>query len=257
MKFGCCGGINEIKEIKYAGADFIELPVVTIANMDTDPLKSMLKDVSISPYSFNIFLPGDLKITGPAVDKEKVEIYVNKAMEKVGRLGGKIIVFGSGRARTFPENYSLEKGKQDIVNFLNIVSKYAQKFNIKIAIEPLNKKESNILNTTLEALEIARILNNPYIGVLFDNYHAEIEKEPLSNLEKIGDKLYHVHLSNKDRTAPGEKDYDFKKLFSVLKYINYKGGISIESSFNDRPKELPHSLEYLKNIWNTLLFTAG
>jgi sugar phosphate isomerase/epimerase len=249
MKLGCCGGIKDIKDIKSAGADFVELPVASIADMDINSLQSVLKNSSITPYSFNIFLPGDLKITGPAVDKEKVKTYLNKAMEKVSSIGGKLIVFGSGGARSIPENYPLEKGKQDIVSFLDLVSGYAQKFNIKIAIEPLNRKECNILNTTLEALEIAQILNNPYIGVLIDNYHAEIEKESLSNIEKTGNKLYHVHLSNKDRTAPRKDDYDFKELFSVLKSINYNGAISIESSFKDISKELPYSIEYLKNLW--------
>ncbi len=251
MKFGCCSGIDGIKDIKNAHADFIEFPVVAIANMNIFSLKTNLKEISIVPYSFNIFLPGDLKITGPSVDKEKVEIYLKTVMEKINNLGGKIIVFGSGKARNIPENYPLEKGKQDIINFLDLASQYAQKFNIKIAIEPLNKKECNILNTTLETLEIAQILNNPYIGVLIDNYHAEIEKEPISNIEKIGNKLYHIHLSNRNRTAPGENDYDFKKMFSILKSINYNGYISIESSFNNISKELPKSLEYLRNIWNS------
>jgi sugar phosphate isomerase/epimerase len=249
MNFGCCGTQEEIEIIKSRGADFIELAVTEIVNSNIERLKNLLDESHLRAYSFNVFLPGDLPITGPSVDEERIQDYIREALKRVNLLGGKMIVFGSGRARSIPEGFSKEKASEQIVAFLRLVSRYAQGYDIKIAIEPLNKKESNIINTTLEALEFAKIVNNPYIGVLMDTYHADIEMEPLSNLEKVKDKLYHLHIADKGRIAPGKGDYDFKSLFNFLKDIGYNGSISIECRWEDKAKELPQSLEYLRKEW--------
>ncbi|MCX7795183.1 MAG: sugar phosphate isomerase/epimerase [bacterium] len=249
MKFGCCGSIEEIDIISSSGADFIEFAVTSIIQANISEVKEKLDRANLKAYSFNVFLPGDLPITGPNVDIRRIENYVNEALKKVSTLGGKIIVFGSGRSRSFPEGFSKETASIQIIEFLKIVDRYAKEYDIKIAIEPLNKKESNIINTTLEGLEFAYKINSPNIGVLIDNYHADLENEPLSNIYKIGEKLYHVHVSDRGRVAPGKNDYDFKALFNILKEVNYKGYISIECRWEDKKAELPKVLEYLRKEW--------
>jgi sugar phosphate isomerase/epimerase len=249
MIFGCCGTQEEIELIKSSGADFIELAVTGIMNNDIDRLKNLLDESHLRAYSFNVFLPGDLPITGPSVDEGRIQSYIREALRRVNLLGGEIIVFGSGRARSIPEGFPKEKAREQIVDFLNLVSRYAEEYDIRIAIEPLNKKESNIINTTLEALEFANIIDNSYIGVLIDTYHADLEGEPLSNLERIKDRLYHIHVSDRGRISPGKGDYDFKSFFSYLKGIGYNGAISIECGWEEKAKELPQSLEYLRKEW--------
>ena len=249
MKFGCCGGIEEIELIASGGAEFIEFTVTGIMQSEIEKIKKELDRVNLRAYSFNVFLPGDLHITGPDVDLKKIDEYVKEALRRVSFLGGEIVVFGSGRSRSFPEGFSRDTAREQIIEFLKIVDKYAREFNIKIAIEPLNKKESNIINTTLEALEFARAIDSPNIGVLIDSYHADLEGEPLSNIEKIKDKLYHVHVSDRGRVAPGKNNYDFKSLFNALKAAGYNGCISIECRWEEKAKELPESLEYLRKEW--------
>jgi len=250
MKFGCCGSIEEIELISSSGADFIEFAVTSIMQTNVAEVKERLDKVGLKAYSFNVFLPGDLPITGPNVDLKKVETYVKEALGRINFLGGKVVVFGSGRSRSFPEGFSRETANLQIIEFLNIVDRYAKEYDIKIAIEPLNKKESNIINTTLEALEFADKINSPNIGVLIDNYHADLENEPLSNIYRIREKLYHVHVSDRERVAPGKRDYDFKSLFNVLKEIEYRGFISVECRWEDKKQELPKSLEFLRKEWS-------
>ncbi|MGC8971394.1 MAG: sugar phosphate isomerase/epimerase family protein [bacterium] len=249
MNFGCCGSIEEIEVISSSGADFIEFAVTSIMQANITEVKEELDKVNLKAYSFNVFLPGDLPITGSNVDLKKVEAYIKEALGRVNFLGGKIVVFGSGRSRSFPEGFSKETASLQIIEFLNIVDKYAKEYDIKIAIEPLNKKESNIINTTLEALEFADKINSPNIGVLIDNYHADLENEPLYNIYRIKEKLYHVHVSDRERVAPGKKDYNFKSLFNVLKEVEYKGFISVECRWEDKKRELPKSLEFLRKEW--------
>lgn len=249
MTFGACGSIEEIELVASSGAEFIEFTVTGIMQSEVEKIKEKLDRVNLRAYSFNVFLPGDLRITGPDVDLKRVDEYVKEALRRVNFLGGEVIVFGSGRSRSFPEGFSKDIAKKQILEFLEIVDRYAKEYNVKIAIEPLNRKESNIINTTLEALEIAEEINSPYIGVLIDNYHADLEGEPLSNIQKIKDKLYHVHVSDRERVAPGKNNYDFKSLFNSLKAVGYSRGISIECRWEDKAKELPESLKYLRKEW--------
>lgn len=249
MKFGCCGSIEEIEIISSSGADFIEFTVTSIMQADIKDVKERLNRANLNAYSFNVFLPGDLPITGYNVDKKRIDSYVKEALERVKLLGGEVIVFGSGRSRSFPEGFPRETASSQIIEFLNIVDRYAKTYDIKIAIEPLNRKESNIINSTVEALEFANKVNSPNIGVLIDNYHADLENEPLSNIYKIKDKLYHVHVSDRERVAPGKNNYLFKSLFNILKEVGYRGSISIECRWEDKKTELPRSLEYLRKEW--------
>ncbi len=253
MKFGCCANIDELGVVKASGADFIEFPLVKIMQADIDLLKASLDNASVCAYSFNLFLPASLKITGPLVAIKKTKEYVDEALRRVHYIGGKVVVFGSGKSRSYPSSFPERRAKNQLIDFLKVAAEYAEKYKVKVAIEPLNKNESNIINTCLEALELAQIIDSFWIGVLIDNYHADIEGEPLSNLEKIGKKLYHVHISDKRRLPPGKGNYNFERLFEALRDINYEGYISIECSWEDKEKELPWSLRYLKEKWEKVV----
>lgn len=81
-----------------------------------------------------------------------------------------------------PDGFSREKGEEQIVQFLERVANYSDALGITIVIEPLNQKESNIINSVPEAVSIAKKVNRPSIQVLADFYHMDEENEPLEHL---------------------------------------------------------------------------
>src|SRR2546423_9877402 len=104
MDLGCCVGVDQLPALEAAG-DYCELSVARTVMAGDDEfarLRDLLAGSRLQPRAYNVFLPGDLKVVGPEVDRERIGHYVRAACERVGRLGGRIIVFGSGGAPSVP-----------------------------------------------------------------------------------------------------------------------------------------------------------
>jgi len=145
-------------------------------------------------------------------------------------------VVGSGGARSVPADFPLDIAKNQIIDFLKLTGEYAAKYNMKIAIENLNRSESNIINTVEEELEYVEKCNMPNVGVLADFYHMRLENESFEILKKVNDKLFHTHIANSHgRVYPVDiNEDDYISFLSALSSINYNGRISIEAKLIDK-----------------------
>ena len=251
MKLGCCAGIDKASILYEAGFDFIECTVVSLKA--EDEFESILNDYLESPIpveAFNVLLPGDLKIVGEHVDKERIKNYLSVALERVKRIGGEKVVFGSGGARKLPDGFSREKGEEQIVEFLQMVADVADPLDITIVIEPLNRKETNIINSVPEAVQYAKKVNRKSIKVLADFYHMDEEKEPLSNILENIEYIEHIHVADTGRLSPGTGSYPYSEFVKQIQESKYDGRISIECKWNDFETEINDSLAFLKKQLN-------
>lgn len=280
MKFGCCIGlggyippearntgrtdassyeekvewlIRQIGYLKSTGFDFVELPVGMTTGVSDDEyvcLRTALRRAALRPEAFNCFIPPNLKIVGPDVDMNALRAYVDLAVTRTSECGAKVIVFGSGGARNTPDGFSTLKAESQIMDFLNMVAPIAYKRDLVIAIEPLNRRECNIINLVADAVEMAKDLSNPNIKVLADFYHIDEEKESFDNIEAACDLLAHVHVADTGRGNPGSGNYDYKGFFHALHAIDYQGRISIECNLRDFEKDTANSIRFMKSMWS-------
>lgn len=260
MKIGVCAGANVANVLAEAGADFIEMTVAgAISPLSADGEWAEKRDtyraLSLPAESFNVFLPGSLRITGEAdqlAGTDDVRSYVFSALRRVREIGGSVIVFGSGGARNVPEGFPKERAVEQIREFLRVCAEATEETGVTIAIEPLNKGECNIINTVAEAVtEYAAVLKHPGIRVLADTYHMELENEPISVIKEHREYIAHVHTADSKRVAPGQGEYDHVALFRLLQEIGYTGRLSIEAGFKDLPAQIADSLRHLRNAEKT------
>lgn len=189
------------------GYDFAELTVGTVANLSDDEyaaVKKIIEEAPIPVPVYNSFVPASIPLTGPDVSLPAVEAYLEQSMSRVAGAGGRMIIFGSGAARSVPDGFSMGAGEKQIEDFLYLCDSFAAKHNLAVAIEPLNNRESNVINTVSGAVRLARKLDLPHIRVLADSYHMFMEKEPYDVFEEAGSLLAHVHISDRDRAYPGK-----------------------------------------------------
>lgn len=253
MKLGCCTDIKHSNIVKKAGFDFLECTVVSLMTENDCDFHEILKQHQQSKLPVkvcNVFLPGSLKIVGDTVDQLAIEHYVDKALSRVKQIGAELVVFGSGGARSLPEGFPFEKGEEQIVKFLNMVADIAEPLGITIVIEPLNKKESNIINSIQDAVSVARKVNRKGIQVLADFYHMEEEHEPLENIALAGDLIKHIHVADTGRFAPGTGDYPYKDFVHHINSTEYNGLISIECNWKNFEAELLDARRFLTTIFN-------
>lgn len=254
MRIGCCADISKAKAVHRAGFDFIECTVLSLLPEESDDkfretvLPSFL-DSPVTVDAFNILLPRDLPIVGPHVDSKRIGKYLDKAFERIKQVGGQTVVFGSGGARNIPDGFNRKNGEEQIIEFLNGAAERAEASNITLVIEPLNKKESNVINSIPEAVEFAKKVNSPSIQVLADFYHMEEEQEPLENIVQAGALLKHVHVADTGRFAPGTGIYPYESFVKTLHQAGYNGRVSIECNWKDFDHEMVQAQQFLRRIF--------
>lgn len=237
MKIGIC--IDPLVTFSWPSRpfDFIEantqsLFVPESADTDFDAKVSELGSRRHDILASNCFLPGDLKVSGPSIDRDRLARYADTAFRRAAFTGAKNIVFGSGGARQIPDGWSHALAFEQFIDALKTCAPLAQKHGVTLLVEPLNRAECNLVNTVMEgAVAVARA-NHPNIRLLVDFFHMLRNGESPDDIIKVGPWIAHAHIAEKeDRTAPGVKGDDFRPFLAALKYAGYTGTLSVECQF--------------------------
>jgi sugar phosphate isomerase/epimerase len=250
--FGWCAEIEQAGLIHEIGYDYIECTLVALKLEDPIESKIMIakyKDSIALVKAVNVFFPGDMKVTGPHVDQKRLRRYIAAASEALHEIGTKIAVMGSGGARRVPEGWDRNQAQEQLMELFTWIADEFTGNGVTLAIEPLNRKESNLINSVSEGVEYVRQINRDCIRVLADFYHMDEENEPLDTLIENKDWLAHIHVADTGRLSPGTGHYPYDTFVSKLKSIGYSGMISAECKVKVFEPELAASLPFLKKKW--------
>lgn len=253
IPIGICVNPDAVSKLP-PGFDFCEIAAAaTLAGHDPSPDAVDLEGLSeLEPAvrAFNCFLPGDLRVVGPDVQRDRVEAYVGTTIARAAEVGADLMVFGSGRSRSVPDGFARSAAWGQLVWFLERCADHAREHGLTIAIEPLNANECNILNTYTESVALAREVSRPFIKVLADTWHFAVEDEPLDDILEAPEWLAHVHVADSpDRGHPGSGSYPFDRLFAILREISYDGRVSIECGWpGDLTRDAAESLAFLERL---------
>jgi protein FrlC len=175
----------------------------------------------------------------PASSDEKIRkdsiLYLKRGIDCAGKFGATIFSMGAGKI-----GYKQSK-KDGFVRAAQSIGEcvdYAKEKNIKLALEPLPRLESNIVVTLDDYLDMENEVKSNNLGCLLDVGHQNIIGENLVDwVEILGNKLFHIQISDNDGRSdqgliPGKGSIQFKPFFAALINNNYKGVISVELSFS-------------------------
>lgn len=251
MQFGVCTGIENAGIARAAGFDFVEPTVRSLhGGKDFAVIQAAHAAAGLPTPTFNVFVPGELKITGPDVDPAKLRAYVAESLDRVKAVGGERVVFGSGGARNIPDGFSRDAAWQQLVDFLGMTADECDRTGVSIAIEPLNRRESNVINSVAEGVKLAQAVNRPAIRVLADLYHMEEDGEPTDTVRDNAAWLTHVHVADSGRGAPGTGSYPYAAFFGHLKSTGYSGRIAVECRWQDFEEEAGPAVAFLHRMWD-------
>jgi sugar phosphate isomerase/epimerase len=248
---GVCLDASKFDAAQAAGFDYVEIGASRVAGLpdaEFATLVAQVQQLRIPVAAANTFLPGTLKVVGPEIDKTKQEAYVETCLARLQKLGVKVVVFGSGGARRVPDGFSRDEAFNQLVDFCRRIAPIAGKHGITIAIEPLRRQETNIINTAREGLALAKAVDRPEIRLLVDFYHLSEEAESPDILLEAGRMVVHVHVANpKGRVYPlGADEAAYAPFFANLCKIGYPGRVSVEASTKDFEAEAPKSIAMLR-----------
>lgn len=223
MQIGICATPDEIASLPELPFDYIEGNVQKVlqpAALDSifAPHLEAVRTSRRPMPAVNVFLPPDLKVTGPSVDAARLEHHADTAFRRARQLGVEVVVFGSGGARRVPEGFSRKQGFDQYVDALRRLGPIAQFHGITIVVEPLNTTECNIVNTVDEGAEAVRRADHPHVRLLVDFFHMLRNEESPEGIGRHADLIVHAHLAEKEeRRQPGCKGDDFVPFLRQLR----------------------------------------
>lgn len=142
-----------------------------------------------------------------------------------------------GKARMLSPEMRKVEWDRAVKNLL-IVCEMAAARGLKIALEPLNRFESDLINNVDDVLRLVNDINHPAAQIMLDGFHMNIEERDIEKaILAAGDKLIHVQVSENYRGTPGTGQTNWDAFKKGLEAIDYKGTVTIES-FTPENKEL-------------------
>jgi sugar phosphate isomerase/epimerase len=154
--------------------------------------------------------------------------YMPKLIDFCADLGKGIMVFGSPKQRGSQGNTPAE-ARRLLAQGLASVAQHAGERGVTILIEPLPKKDTDVVNTTDDAVRMVNEINHPGIQTMFDFHNTLDETEPLDALVRRYFKyIRHVHVNEMDGRHPGTGSFNFVPVFKTLAELRYPHWISLE-----------------------------
>jgi D-psicose/D-tagatose/L-ribulose 3-epimerase len=141
-----------------------------------------------------------------------------------------------GRAEAYT---SAERKRQwrTVVKNLKTVTRYAAENGKQVCVEPLNRFETDFLNTVDQGLKLIADVGSPNLKLHLDTFHANIEEKHQGEaIQRAGKHLGHIHACGADRGTPGNDHIDWKSIAAALKAIKYDGDVALESVTLDVPR---------------------
>ncbi len=183
--------------------------------------------------------------------------YLNSLIDFCGDLGGTVMIFGSPKQRG-TMGISIDEAKKYFADGLVQVADHAQKRGVQILIEPLDKTQTDVVNTLAEADEMVRQINHPAIETMFDFHNTADETESFDVLiEKYYPHIKHVHVQEMDGNYLGTGDgaTRYVKAFQTLKDLKYDKWVSLEVfDFSPGGRTIANeSIKVLRQIENKLI----
>ncbi len=236
-----------------AGFDYVEWPLRNIVELDGEAyvrLRDHARTLTIAPEAYNVMLPGAIKVTGPDADLRAIERYLELAYGRAGDLGGSVIVFGSGGSRNVPEGWPHEEALRQLEEACRVAGDVASGHGITVAVEPLNTRESNIINTVEEGAALVRRVAHPSVRVLSDLYHLSVNGEGFEGTVAAGPLLAHVHVAipeDRGMPLPHRGGDVLARYFRALRDAGYDGRVSVEARWSS--DEVTAGAAYLRDTW--------
>lgn len=220
-----------LEQLKSIGYDGVELPIFDMDVARFEKVGQELSRLDLSCTAVTICTDTENPISPEKSIREAAVARLKKAIDcsaaagvthLCGPLHSAIGTF-SGQGATADE---WKWGQETLA----IAADYAQKHNMTLVCEYLNRFECYFLTSAADDARFCREVNHPNLKMMYDTFHANIEEKNLeAAMRGCWDQVVHVHISENDRSTPGEGHVDFDTTFRMLKELKYDGWLTVEA----------------------------
>lgn len=243
--------IQWFPKFKKWGFDTVEIAADDPAALDAVLIKEALAENDLVCQTVCGVMGPDRDLRGDAQQQAASLGYIKATVDFIQEIGATMLVgplySTVGRADLVsPQAYKQQQHL--VVRHLKSLTDYAGDKSIKLAVEPLNRFETDFLNTSDQALELCTLVNSSNLYIHLDTFHMNIEEKDLPDaMRRVGKRLGVLHACGCDRGTPGKDHTDWNGIKLALRDIDYKGQLVIES-FTPEVKVMAKAASIWRNI---------
>src|SRR2546423_8425963 len=225
------------KQFRKWGFDSVELPIEDPSHIDPVHVRRELERNNLVCGSVCACMGPDRDLRGNAKQQRTGLEYMLQLIDQMVVLDCPSLIgpvySAVGRADAVPPN-EYRKQWRTVVKNLKKLCRYAEESGKQGCLEPLNRFETDFINTCDQALKMVKDVGSPALKVHLDTFHMNIEeKDQGAAIRKAGKLLKHFHACGSDRGTPGNDHIEWGPIARALKSIGYKGDVVIESFTTD------------------------
>jgi D-psicose/D-tagatose/L-ribulose 3-epimerase len=224
-------------KFKAWGFDTVEIAIEAPEHIDPRKVKAALDKTGLACGSICACLGPDRDLRGTTRQQQASLKYMMAVLDQMVTLDCPTLagpVYSAvGRAEAVPAPEYKQQWRTVVKN-LKALCAYAGDKGKKVCLEPLNRFESDFINTCDQALNMVADVGSPHLMLLLDTFHMNIEeKQQPAAIRKAGKHLGHFHACGCDRGTPGNDHIDWPGIAAALKEIGYDKDVVIESFTTD------------------------
>jgi len=243
---------EHFKRLKALGYDGVELAIRDPSLLDWNQLEESVKNLGLKVPAIGTgqaYMEEGLRFSSPSDDIRKRAIERIKLHIPLAKRFQAGVIIGLIRGKV-EANEHFRKGFDWMLDAFKACCEIAETEGVFLWLEPLNRYETNLINTIEEGIALIGQVGSKSLGLLPDTFHMNIEEPVIEvSLRKASPYYKHVHFADSNRWPPGFGHIDFKSILHLLNEIGYSGFISIECLPKPDPDEAARgAIDFLKKV---------
>jgi D-psicose/D-tagatose/L-ribulose 3-epimerase len=232
-------------KVKSMGFDILEISVESPDLIDVNAVKGILKENQLESIICGAFGPDRNICSVDPVIRENARKYILWMIDAAAQLGSETVcgpMYSAVGKDHIEDPAERQREWQRAVSGIKVMAEAARKNGIKLALEPLNRFETDMINVVSQGLKFIEETGMDNVGFHLDTFHMHLEeKDSADAIRSAGKKIFHFHACENDRGVPGTGQVRWNEIAKALKEVDYPGPVVIES-FTDQVKEIARAV---------------
>jgi D-psicose/D-tagatose/L-ribulose 3-epimerase len=220
-----------LEELKEIGFDSVELPIFDDVPEAAATWGKRMDELSLSRTATAICGPEQNMISPDSAIRQAGIEWNKRILDCCAAAGCEVMAgpFHSALGVFTGQGPTEDEWKWGVES-MREVAEHAGNVNVKLGLEYLNRFECYFLNTAADGARFVREVDHPACGMMYDTFHAHIEEKSITEaIRSLKECLVHVHISENDRSTPGQGNVRWEENFDTLHEIGYDGPMVCEA----------------------------
>ena len=218
--------------VKTMGFDILEISVENPDLINTSAAGDILKENQLDGIICGAFGPDRNICSEDPEIRENAKTYIRWLIDAALEIGSEVIcgpMYSSVGKDHLVDSEPRRQEWDRAVNGIREMADYGAAKGIKLAFEPLNRFETDMINVVAQGNKFIGDVGRKNVGFHLDTFHMHLEeKSSAAAIRQAGDRLFHFHACENDRGVPGTGQVRWQEIAKALQDMEYQGPVVIE-----------------------------